>query len=148
MAWGLGPDNRGPTKVGKILADPGAAASITAVVTAVRQHGAAAGYKSYYANHRLPQLDVAFITKVLYFAGYKGQIRPRPIIYDSLVATTAVRLPEAPLLPSINDGVSTAAYERYCCWVEETAKAHGTDSSVVEWALFHLGREIRETVRA
>ena len=101
MAWGLGPDNRGPAKIGKILDLSDAAEAIEAVVKSVRQDGAVAGYSKYYSGHKLPQLDVAFITKLLYYAGYQEERRPRPLIYDNLVATAIVRLPDAPLLPSI-----------------------------------------------
>lgn len=78
MAWGLGPDSRGPAKVGTILTVPGAAATIKAVVDSVRQDGAAAGYMTYYSGPRLPQLNIAFITRLLYFAGYQEPHRPRP----------------------------------------------------------------------
>lgn len=148
MAWGLGPDNRGPAEAGKILGHPGAAKAIEAVVDTVRQDGAAAGYSNYYSSHRLPQLDVAFITKVLYFAGYQAPQRPRPLIYDRRVAAALVRLPDAPLLPAIEDQVSTPAYKRYCSWAETTASHHGTEPTVVEWALFRLGGHIRDELRA
>jgi hypothetical protein len=153
MAWGLGPDNRGPAKVGKILDRSDAAEAIEAVVNTVRHEGAAAGYSKYYSGHKLPQLDVAFITKVLYFAGYKfpgypKKRHPWPLIYDNLAATAAIRLPEAPLLPSIRERVSANAYERYCRWAEKTAADHGTEPAVLEWALFRLGGRIRDELQA
>jgi len=150
MAWGLGPDNRGPAKVGRILELPGAADAIEAVVNSVHQDGAVAGYSMYYSSHKLPHLDVAFITKLLYFAGYQGEGRPRPLIYDDLVATAVVRLPGAPLLPSLGGSVKVTAkaYERYCCWAEKTAADYGTEPTVLEWALFSLGGQIRDELRA
>ncbi len=134
MAWGLGPDNRGPAKVGRILELPNAAEAIEAVVNSVRQDGAVAGYSKYYSGHKLPHLDVAFITKLLYFAGYQGERRPRPLIYDALVATAVVRLPDAPLLPSLGERVKvrSKAYERYCCWAEKTART--TEPSRPSWS--------------
>jgi hypothetical protein len=98
MAWGRGTDNRGPAKVRTILTQPNAAEAIEAVVNAVRQDGAAAGYSAYFPGYKLQQLDIAFITKVLYFAGYQGQHRPRPLIYDRLTANALIRMPETPLL--------------------------------------------------
>jgi len=96
MAWGSGPDNRGPAKAGGILKQDQASAKIEDTVSVVRQAGAAAGYRAYYARNRLENLDVAFVTKLLYFAGYRSPHRPRPLIYDSLVATAAARFPNAP----------------------------------------------------
>ena len=148
MAWGLGPDNRGPAKIGKILDLSDAAEAIEAVVKSVRQDGAVAGYSKYYSGHKLPQLDVAFITKLLYYAGYQEERRPRPLIYDNLVATAIVRLPDAPLLPSIGERVRAKAYERYCCWAEKTAADCRTEPTVLEWALFSLGGQIRDELRA
>jgi hypothetical protein len=151
MAWGLGPHPRGPAKVGNIVNVPEAAGIIKAVVDSVRQGGAAAGYSTYFSGPTLPQLNIAFITKLLYFAGYQETHRPRPLIYDNLVATAVIRLPDAPLLPSVSEQrikVSSKAYQRYCCWAEQTAAACRTDPAVVEWALFSLGQEIRDQLRA
>lgn len=153
MAWGLGPDNRGPAKVGGILDRSDAAAAIEAVVNIVREEGAAASYKKYFSDWKLPQLNTAFITKLLYFAGYEfpeypREQHPRPLIYDDRVASAVSRLPEAPLLPTISDGVSTKAYEQYCGWAEQTAADHGTEPAVLEWALFRLGGQIGAELRA
>lgn len=101
MAWGSGKDNRAPAKAGGILTQPQASDKIEDTVTVVRRDGAAAAYRAYYARNRLDNLDVAFITKLLYFAGYRSPHRPRPLIYDNLVATAAARLPSAPLSPSL-----------------------------------------------
>ena len=142
-AWGTGPDNRGPAKTGGILTQPQAGAKIDDMVSVVRQGGAAAGYRAYYARNRLENLDVAFVTKLLYFAGYRSSHRPRPLIYDSRVAAAAARFTSAPLLPLIADGVTTSSYQRYCEWAEDIARQHQTEPAVIEWALFALGAEIR-----
>ena len=71
MAWGLGLDNRGPAKVARILDRARCRRTIKTVVDSVRHDGAAAGYSTYYSGPTLPQLDIAFITKLLYFAGYQ-----------------------------------------------------------------------------
>ena len=143
MVWGSGPDNRGPARTGGILKQPAAVAKIEDTVSVVRRDGGAAGYRAYYARNRLENLDVAFVTKLLYFAGYRSAHRPRPLIYDSRVAAVAARLPSAPLLPLITDGVTTASYQRYCEWAEDVARRHQTEPTVIEWALFALGAEIR-----
>jgi hypothetical protein len=62
-----------------------------------------------------------------------------------------IQQPDAPLLPSVNEQgitVSHKAYQQYCCWAEQTAAAHRTDPAVVEWALFTLGQEITDQLRA
>ena len=143
MVWGSGPDNRGPARTGGILKQPAAVARLEDTVRVVRQDGGAAGYRAYYARNKLQNLDVAFVTKLLYFAGYGSPHRPRPLIYDRRVAAVAARLPCAPLLPVIADGVTTPSYQRYCEWAEVMATQHQTEPSVIEWALFTLGAEIR-----
>jgi len=149
MAWGLGDDRRGATRAGRILSQAKAETVIKAVVDATRQGGAGAGYGTYYTpGNKLRHLDVAFITKLIHFAGYESEHRPRPLIYDKLVATAITRLPTAPLLPDIEDIVTTVAYKRYCQWAQDTATEHGTEPAVVEWALFALGAEIRNELRA
>jgi hypothetical protein len=144
MAWGSGPDNRGPAKADGILAQPQASAKIEATVAAVREEGAAAAYRAYYAQNRLENLGAAFVTKLLYFAGYRSQPRPRPLIYDSLVADAAARIPSAPLLPSSPESLMTSRYQRYCAWAEKMAEEYQTEPAVIEWSLFALGAEIRE----
>src|SRR5580693_869371 len=147
MVWGSGPDNRGPAKAGGILAQPQASAKIDHTVRVVRQDGAASGYKAYYARNKLENLDVAFVTKLLYFAGYRFPHRPRPLIYDSLVAAAAARFPGAPLFPLVPDGVTTPSYERYCTWAEYLAEEHKTEPAAIEWSLFALGAAVREELR-
>jgi hypothetical protein len=58
------------------------------------------------------------------------------------------RLPVAPLLPAIADGITPRSYELYREWAESAAKEHQTEPVSVEWALFTLGGEIRESLRA
>jgi hypothetical protein len=147
MAWGSGPDNRGPAKAGGILTQPQASARIDDTVAVVRQHGAAVGYRAYYARNKLENLDVAFVTKLLYFAGYRSPHRPRPLIYDSLVAAAATRFPTAPAFPLISDSVTTTSYQRYCAWAEDIAEQYQTEPAVIEWSLFALGADIRAELR-
>lgn len=149
MAWGLGDDNRGAARAGRVLSQGKAETVIKAVVDETRQGGARAGYSTYYTRgNKLRHLDVAFITKLIHFAGYESERQPRPLIYDKLIATAITRLPTAQLLPDIEDKVTTVAYEQYCRWAYDTAREHGTEPAVVEWALFALGAEIRNALRA
>ena len=147
MAWGTGLDNRGPAKVGGILTQPQARAKIEDTVSVVRQDGAAAGYRAYYARNKLENLDVAFVTKLLYFAAYRSPHRPRPLAYDSLAAAAAARFPSAPIFPLVTDSVTTSSYQRYCAWAEDLAEEHQTEPAVIEWSLFALGADIRDELR-
>jgi hypothetical protein len=151
MAWGRGPDNRGPARVSAVLNQPDAAQKIEATVRTVRQDGATAGYEAYYTHYQLDQLNIAFVTKLLYFAGYRLRQERRPLIYDSLVSAAIARLPTAPLLPlTAEPGIKVRAskYDRYCEWAGDIAQEHQTEPVVVEWALFHLGGKIRDALRA
>lgn len=85
--------------------------------------------------------------KLLYFAGYRSLHRPRPLIYDRLVAAAAARFPSAPLLPVIAEGVTTPSYQRYCAWAEDLAGEYRTGPAFIEWSLFALGSGIREELR-
>jgi hypothetical protein len=136
-----------PRQSRRILIRPQASARLEDTVSAVRQGGAAAGYKAYYARNRIENLDVAFVTKLLYFAGYRSPHRPRPLIYDSLVAAAAARFPSAPLFPLITDGVTTSSYQRYCAWAEDIAGEYQTEPAAIEWSLFTLGADIRDELR-
>jgi hypothetical protein len=119
----------------------------TMTVSVVRRGGEAVGYRAYYARNKIENLDVAFVTKLLYFAGYRSPHRPRPLIYDSLVAAAAARFPSAPLFPLISDSVTTSSYQRYCAWAEGIAEKYQTEPAVIEWSFFTLGADIREELR-
>jgi hypothetical protein len=147
MAWGLGDDHRGAARAGRVLSQGNAETVIRAVVDATRHGGAASGYGTYYTRgNKLRHLDVAFITKLIHFAGYESEHRPRPLIYDKLVATAITRLPTAPLLPDIEDKVTTVAYEQYCQWAHDTAMEHGTALPLLPWT--HRLRGGRGSVRS
>jgi hypothetical protein len=149
MAWGSGTGGRNLARIRTILLQPGAADKLQATADAVRRDGIRTGYQSYFSQHKLTQLGVAFTTKLLYFAGYQHQRpgKPRPLIYDSRVATAVTRLPVAPLLPSNPDNLTTSNYDRYCTWAEAIAEERQTEPVVIEWALFTLGEDIRDELR-
>jgi hypothetical protein len=128
----------GPARARAILTQPDTAEILQAVVSTVRQAGAGEGYQKYFSRS-LKQLNIAFLTKLLYFAayqfpGYPTKQHPRPLIYDRRVAATITRLPGAPLLPTIGERVSHQAYGQYCSWAEQTAIAHHIQTVVVEHA--------------
>jgi hypothetical protein len=147
MAWGTGTDNRGPAKAGGILTQPQASAKIEDTVAIVCQQGAAAAFRAHFARNNLENLGVAFVTKLLYFAGYRSPHRPRPLIYDRLVADAVARIPSAPLLPSSPESLMTPRYQLYCAWAEDIAEEYQTQPAVIEWSLLTLGRLLRKELR-
>jgi hypothetical protein len=148
-AWGSGTGGRNLARIRTILRQPDAADKLQATADDVRSKGVRDAYSDYFSQHKLSQLGVAFVTKLLYFAGYQHQRRdhPRPLIYDSRVATAITRLPAAPLLPASPDNLTTSKYVRYCAWAEAIAQERQTEPVVVEWALFTLGGQIRDELR-
>lgn len=87
MAWGYKPKDYGPTRTLRILQHNGAEEKIAAIVNATRSEGAAAGWSALLGAHKIKGLNMAFGTKLLYFAGYTTEHRPRPLILDKRVRT-------------------------------------------------------------
>ena len=73
MAWGLGLSNYGPSRARRMLLQPNAGTAIEAVVNAVRQDGAAAGYSTYYTEgNTLEGLNAS--TGWMRVAGARGKL--------------------------------------------------------------------------
>jgi hypothetical protein len=144
MAWGFGPDLRGPGKIRRMLTQPRVAGGQTADVVAADvlnktvNFGARIGFQALFANHntRAFYLGPSFGSKLVYFAGYAGgSLNPAPAIYDQRVYEAASCQPSWPRISKPQSG-SSAAYEHYCCWLQGVARNAGTRSDVVEFALF------------
>jgi hypothetical protein len=154
MAWGYGADNR---RVGKNLraamTEGGEGNDPTSVLVdagrAMRMGSQpmAEAFRAMFSGGRprLPRCNVAFATKVLHFLGYDSNVRPRPLIYDQRVARALARVPDAPYLPHTADSgpVRGEQYEQYCQWAEAFADERGTESIVVEYALFEVGGRLQ-----
>ena len=137
MAWGWGTVGIGPGRVGRILATPDVHRKIRAIVGAVRQAGAGAGWTALLRDHRIAGLGMAFGTKVLYFAGYHLPHRPRPLIRDARVRA-CLQILAPGVVPAAGQAVWRKDYECYLD-VAELWAADPTwdqDPDVVEYGLF------------
>lgn len=136
MAWGYKPKDYGPNRTSRILQQPGAEDKIAAIVDATRGEGAAAGWTALLSSHKIKGLNMAFGTKLLYFAGYTTEVRPRPLILDKRVREALQTIAPGTVPPK--GLVFREDYLRYLNLAEEWA-AEPTwhqEPDVVEYALF------------
>jgi hypothetical protein len=136
MAWGFGTNVRFPLQR-QMLTPPHASGAIAAIVDATQQGGAIAGWDALLVTNRVPGLEMAFGTKLLYFAGYSvDSPGPRPLILDARVRTSLVSLGTA--MPAPPQQVTRDDYLQY---LEDAAQWAGDprwneSPEVVEYALF------------
>jgi hypothetical protein len=138
MAWGYKPKDYGPHRVKAILDADGTEDRIRAIVDATRSEGAAAGWHALLNNHKINGLNMSFGTKLLYFAGYTTDHRPRPLVLDEKVRASLDNI--APGTVPAKGFVYQADYLRYLnlaeTWASNPSWAQAPD--VVEYALFDL----------
>ena len=136
MAWGYRPKDYGTTRTESILEQDGAARKIAAIVDATRHEGAAAGWSALLGTHRIKGLNMAFGTKLLYFAGYTTEHRPRPLVLDQRVRKALQTF--APGTVPAKGTVWKPDYLRYLELAEEWAAepTWAQQPDVVEYALF------------
>jgi predicted house-cleaning noncanonical NTP pyrophosphatase (MazG superfamily) len=136
MAWGYRPKDYGTARTEQILQQDRAEEKIAAIVHATRHDGAAAGWSALLNTHRIKGLNMAFGTKLLYFAGYFAEHRPRPLVLDQRVRNSLQTL--APGTVPRKGKVWTADYLRYLNLAEEWAAepTWAQEPDVVEYALF------------
>jgi len=136
MAWGYRPKDYCTTRTERILEQDDAVEKITAIVDATRREGAAAGWAALLGTHRIKGLNMAFGTKLLYFAGYTTEHRPRPLVLDQRVRKSLQTL--APGTVPAKGTVWKADYLRYLELAEEWAAepSWAQQPDVVEYALF------------
>jgi hypothetical protein len=137
IAWGRGEDGRGPWHARKALSwreDP--AAVIAEARTAMFTGGIRAAYRAMFSGNksRQPECSTAYVTKILHFMAYESDASPRPLIYDSRVATALARIAGAPARPA-PAYLSSRQYVEYCTWAQSTS----SDPIVAEYALFTVG---------
>ena len=143
MAWGFPAKGYGPARTEKILAEPGAEGKIEAIVSATRKDGAAAGWHALLVTHKIKGLEMAFGTKLLYFAGYTAGHELRPLILDRQVRRALQDL--APdTVPGERRTVHQADYVRYLQLAEELSSNPAWDQEPdgVEFALFSYGKQL------
>jgi predicted house-cleaning noncanonical NTP pyrophosphatase (MazG superfamily) len=136
MAWGFRPRDYGVTRTERVLQQDGAEEKIAAIVDATRRDGAAAGWSALLNTHRISGLEMSFGTKLLYFAGYTTEHRPRPLVLDKRVREALQTA--APGTVPAKGKVLKADYLRYLDLAEEWAAepTWAQEPDAVEYALF------------
>lgn len=140
MAWGYGPIGYGPRRTSAILAADPALTRLDAALRPLRADQLDVGsLVSAYASlmrgrtNWVRGLGPAFVTKLLYFAGYRrGSDQVQPLILDSVVAR---RLPaEAGTASNRTGGWGSEQWLDYLRWAHR--RADGGEPDGVEMALF------------
>ena len=138
MAWGYGPKGYGPHRTRAVLDADGAEEKIGAIVEATQTEGAAAGWHALLTTHKIKGLNMSFGTKLLYFAGYTTEHRPRPLILDKRVRASLQKV--APGTVPAKGWVRQTDYLRYLDLAEEWASDPTWQQApdVVEFGLFTM----------
>jgi hypothetical protein len=140
MAWGFGPTGYGAHRTSEMLGQPDARANITTIVETTRSDGALGGWMVLMNTHKVPGLNMAFGTKLLYCAGYSLREAAPPLVLDANVRKAL--LDAAPgLLPEGRKLVRHDHYLAYLQLAEEWAAdpTWAQEPDAVEYALFQRG---------
>jgi len=145
MAWGYATTNvRFPIQRA-LLQDP-PVDKIASIVDLTRRSGAEAGWHALHNRHKIGGLSYAFGTKILYFAAYHLDWRPRPLILD-LNVLLALHDAGTGILAGV--GVRRADYIAYLELAETRSADPSWDGSpeVAEFGLFRRGQQLSAVAR-
>lgn len=149
LAWGFAEVGYGPYRVGQVLAQEDAEYKISHIVTETRTDGAGAGWTALLGSHWVKGMNLSFGTKLLYFAGYRAGISPRPLILDDRVRWSLYDFKRGAVPPpGSSSKVTQSDYLRYLD-LAETWAADPTwlqEPDVVEFGLFDLNGRYRTPV--
>lgn len=140
MAWGNKPKDYGPHRVREIIGVDGAADKIRSIVAITRAEGAGPGWHALLNTHKIDGLNMSFGTKLIYFAGYSTDHRPRPLVVDERVRKALNEPDIAPGVVPLTGLVRRTDYINYLELVEEWASDPTWQQTpeVVEYGLFSL----------
>lgn len=140
MAWGYEDAGYGPYRTRQILALPKSDQSIRTIVEVTQSCGTEAGWDALFGKCRLKGLNLSFGTKLLHFAGYKREHRPRPLILDDRARWSLYDLKRGTVPAPGRGTVTREGYLRYCelaeMWASDSAWAQ--EPNVVEYGLYDL----------